>query len=129
MTDQDLSDEQVKQLLKDAEQRLRNKAKQRLSISTSSLKSRYVFKLLASRKSLTDLDLFSLPKIAVENSIKPYIIASENGPQVDRSHLVTQEQRRQANGIRIVEDPIAIKKRAEEVRVLFFDSPSANNLL
>ncbi|PBP17051.1 rRNA-processing protein FCF2 [Diplocarpon rosae] len=95
MADQDLSDEQVKQLLKDAELRLKVKAKQVQTYTASSLES-------------------SLPKIAVKNSVQPYIKATDNGPQVDSSHSVTKKDRKLANGIRVVEDPITIKKRDEE---------------
>ncbi|KAK2628424.1 hypothetical protein QTJ16_001527 [Diplocarpon rosae] len=97
MADHDLSDEQVKQLLKDAELRLKNKAKQVQTSTASSLES-------------------SLPKIAVENSVQPYIKASDNGPQIEPSRSVTEKDRKLANGIRIVEDPIIIKKRDEEAR-------------
>ncbi|PBP20243.1 rRNA-processing protein FCF2 [Diplocarpon rosae] len=82
MADHDLSDEQVKQLLKDAELRLKNKAKQVQTSTASSLES-------------------SLPKIAVENSVQPYIKASDNGPQIEPSRSVTEKDRKLANGIRI----------------------------
>ncbi|KAL2068327.1 hypothetical protein VTL71DRAFT_16425 [Oculimacula yallundae] len=113
MADEDLSDEQLKQLLKDAEQRLRNKGKQQMQISTaSSLES-------------------SLPKITVENPIVSYIKSTKTGPQVDRSHLVTEQERKLANGSRIVEDPIMIKKRAEEEKKAtaganWFNMPKTN---
>ncbi|CZT05093.1 hypothetical protein WAI453_005420 [Rhynchosporium graminicola] len=96
MADEDLSNEQLRQLLKDAEQRLRSKGKQQMLMSTaSSIES-------------------SLPKITMENPIVSYIKSSKTGAQVDRSHLVTEKERKLANGSRIVEDPITIKKRAEE---------------
>ncbi|KAH9221879.1 putative rRNA-processing protein fcf2 [Leptodontidium sp. 2 PMI_412] len=99
MADGDLSDEQLKQLLKDAEQRLRNKGKQQIQLSTaSSLES-------------------SLPKITVEKPIISYIKSTKTGAQVDRSHLVTDKERKLANGTRVVEDPVAIKKRAEETNL------------
>tara|TARA_R110002060_G_scaffold54161_3_gene64770 strand:- start:802 stop:954 length:153 start_codon:yes stop_codon:yes gene_type:complete len=42
MAEEELSEEQLKQLLKDAEQRLRNKGKQQIQISTASpTESRY----------------------------------------------------------------------------------------
>ncbi|CZS90719.1 probable FCF2 Essential nucleolar protein involved in the early steps of 35S rRNA processing [Rhynchosporium agropyri] len=96
MADEDLSNEQLRQLLKDAEQRLRSKGKQQMLMSTaSSIES-------------------SLPKITMENPIVPYIKSTKTGAQVDRSHLVTEKERKLANGSRIVEDPITLKKRAEE---------------
>ncbi|KAI6716379.1 hypothetical protein JHW43_001157 [Diplocarpon mali] len=95
MSDQDLSDEQVKQLLKDAELRLRHKAKQVRASTPSTLES-------------------SLPRIVVENSVQPYIKPTQKGSQVDPSHCVTKQDRKLANGIRLVEDPIVLKKRVEE---------------
>src|SRR6187402_963629 len=127
MANDDLSDEQLKQLLKDAEQRLRNKGKQQTQVSTvTSLGNRYVLHIyiiiLCKRLPFLLLThiISSIPKIAVEKSIEPYIKQTEHGPQVDPAHLVTEEQRKQANGIRVVEDPIAIKKRAAEVRYISF---------
>ncbi|KAK6584327.1 hypothetical protein PZA11_002551 [Diplocarpon coronariae] len=95
MADQDLSDEQVKQLLKDAELRLRHKAKQVRASTPSTLES-------------------SLPRIVVENSVQPYIKPTQKGSQVDPSHCVTKQDRKLANGIRLVEDPIVLQKRVEE---------------
>ncbi|CZT46416.1 probable FCF2 Essential nucleolar protein involved in the early steps of 35S rRNA processing [Rhynchosporium secalis] len=96
MADEDLSNEQLRQLLKDAEQRLRSKGKQQMLMSTaSSIES-------------------SLPKITMKSPIVSYIKSTKTGAQVDRSHLVTEKERKLANGSRIVEDPITIKKRAEE---------------
>ncbi|PVH71435.1 putative rRNA-processing protein fcf2 [Cadophora sp. DSE1049] len=99
MAEGDLSDEQLKQLLKDAEQRLRNKGKQQIQISTAcSIES-------------------SLPKITVQHPIVSYIKSTKTGAQVDRTHLVTEKERKLANGVRVVEDPITIKKRAEETNL------------
>jgi len=96
MAEEELSEEQLKQLLKDAEQRLRNKGKQQIQISTASPTES------------------SLPQITTAKPIVSYIKSTKTGPQVDRSHLVTEKDRKLANGIRVVEDPITIKKRAEE---------------
>ncbi|KAG4427790.1 hypothetical protein IFR05_016726 [Cadophora sp. M221] len=99
MADEDLSNEQLKQLLREAEQRLRNKGKQQMQISTaSSIES-------------------NLPKITVDNPIVSYIKSTKTGAQVDRSHLVTEKERKLANGTRVVEDPITIKKRAEDTNL------------
>lgn len=96
MADDSLSDEQLQQLLKDAEQRMRAKGKKLSTASEISALSQ------------------SIPKIASDKKIDSYIKATANGPQIDSSHLVSEQQRKLANSFRGVEDPIAVKKKAEE---------------
>ncbi|PMD14883.1 Fcf2-domain-containing protein [Hyaloscypha hepaticicola] len=91
MADEDLSDEQVRQLLKDAEERLRSKR-------------------AASKTSLTLQN--SIPKLESGKAIEPYIKTTDQGAYVDPSHFVSPQERKLANGIRVVEDPVAIKAKA-----------------
>ncbi|CAG8971930.1 hypothetical protein HYALB_00003265 [Hymenoscyphus albidus] len=97
MADDDLSDEQLQQLLKDAEQRLRAAKK----------------KGFAQETSLTSLQ--RLPKIASDSPISSYIQKTKQGVQIDPSMLVKAEDRKLANVIRIVEDPIMVKANADKV--------------
>lgn len=57
----------------------------------------------------------SIPKFSTGKSIEPYITSTKKGATVDAKHLVSEEQRKQANGIRIVHDPVEMKKKAAEV--------------
>ncbi|KAF8866013.1 putative rRNA-processing protein fcf2 [Acephala macrosclerotiorum] len=99
MADDNLSDEQLQQLLKDAEQRMRAKGKKPSTASEISALSQ------------------SIPKIASDKKIDSYIKATANGPQIDSSHLVSEQQRKLANSFRVVEDPIAVKKKAEKTNL------------
>lgn len=127
MADDNLSDDQLQQLLKDAEQRLRSKSKtQNKNSEISALSSRYCappnYSPEASEASLTIT--CSIPRIASDKTIESYIKNTKAGPQIDASHLVSEQQRKQANSFRVVEDPITIKKRAEEVWHIFPSIPS-----
>lgn len=61
----------------------------------------------------------SIPKMSTK-TIESYITSTKKGTQVDAKHLVTEEQRKQANGVRIVEDPVAVKNKAAEVFDFYF---------
>jgi hypothetical protein len=72
--------------------------------------------------------IISIPKIS-SHSIEPYIISTKNGTHVDTKHLVSEEQRKQANGIRVVQDPVEIKKKAAEVcREISSSSPKVSSM-
>ncbi|KUJ19787.1 putative rRNA-processing protein fcf2 [Mollisia scopiformis] len=96
MADDNLSDEQLQQLLKDAEQRLRSKSKKQNKPSEISALSH------------------SIPRIASDTKIDSYIKSTQHGPQIDVSHLVSEHERKLANSFRVVEDPITVKKRGDE---------------
>ncbi|KIN06174.1 hypothetical protein OIDMADRAFT_24507 [Oidiodendron maius Zn] len=98
MTDGDLSDEQVKQLLKDAEQRLRE-AKPRLALQ-------------AEESSFSR----NIPKVASGNAIAPYISSSTRGARVESSYLVNTAVRKLSSGVRTVQDPIEIKTKAAQLK-------------
>jgi hypothetical protein len=121
MADEDLSDEQLRQLLKDAEHRLRNRGKQQSQVSSlSHIQTRYAS--VANhppriwRACYRQQNFSSIPKIASTTLIEPYVKTTPQGAQVDRSHLVTLKERKLANGMRVVEDPVAIKEKAIKVR-------------
>jgi hypothetical protein len=94
-TDEELSDEQVRELLKEAERSLR--AKQ-----------------AASQKAAADAP-FKLPRL------KPGHIADSSvtkDGKLDPSKLIDKEQRTLANGIKKIEDPIQVKKQKQQVRTI-----------
>jgi len=91
MADEDFSDEQLRSLLKDAEQRL---------------------KAVKGRRNDQGDALHGIPKIDLGKSVTSYIQKTSQGAQVDPSHLVKPEERKLANGIRRVEDPVAVKAKA-----------------
>ncbi|TVY53638.1 rRNA-processing protein fcf2, partial [Lachnellula cervina] len=95
MADEDLSEEQIHQLLKDAELRL---------------------KADKGRRHNQENALQCIPKIDSGKSVTPYIQKTSQGAQIDPSHLVKPEERRLANGIRRVEDPVAVKAKAAEAK-------------
>ena len=94
--DGDLTDEQVKQMLARATQRLKEKNSHELAKKDDS--PRYTF-----------------PKLQTGALEKPYL--SSNGDVATLNSRRQQERRKQSssNGIRKVEDPVASKKAAEEV--------------
>ncbi|TVY83610.1 rRNA-processing protein fcf2 [Lachnellula suecica] len=110
MADEDLSDAQLRQLLKDAEQRLKA-AKGRKNNQDTSLATQ------------------SIPKIT--SDVSSYIQRTSQGAQVDSAHLVKPEERKLANGVRRVEDPVAVKAKAEKAKKAtagsdWFDLPKTN---
>jgi len=123
MADEDLSDEQLRQLLKDAEQRLRKRGKQQSQVSSlSRVQTRYAsianHPPRIGRAYYRQQNFSSIPKIASTTPTEPYVKTTPQGAQVDRSHLVTLKERKLANGMRVVEDPVAIKEKAIKVRYL-----------
>jgi hypothetical protein len=60
----------------------------------------------------------SIPRISSSKPITPYISATTHSAYVDRSHLVTARDRELSSGVRTVQDPIEIKARAAQVRLL-----------
>ncbi|EHL01678.1 putative rRNA-processing protein fcf2 [Glarea lozoyensis 74030] len=95
----DLSDQQIQQLLKDAEQRLRAAKGKKGSQDASSF--------LTQR----------LPTIASDKTITPYIQKTDQGARVNPSMLINPEVRKLANGIRTVEDPIMAKAKAAKTNL------------
>ncbi|KHJ32485.1 putative rrna-processing protein fcf2 protein [Erysiphe necator] len=98
MADEDLSEPQLKQLLKDAEERLRKNEKIP-QISENDLV-----------KNLQQ----NISSIAAATKIEPYVIGLHNIPNVETAHLIPKKDRIKSDGVRIVVDPIAMKKKASE---------------
>jgi hypothetical protein len=127
LENQDLSDGQIQQMLRDAEQRMRasTEAGANALISTSGvsslpgLDSRYVFTgnsgipfqfihLLTPRStSISTGSGSGLPSLYVKPTV--------SGAQVDPEFLVSKKERKLANTPRCVEDPIAAKAKAVKV--------------
>jgi len=120
MADQQYSDDQLLQLLKDAEGRLRGvkKTQETTAQSLVSLQDRYE----ASWEeigSLTNL-LYSISKGSSPNQITSYISSTSKIAQVDAAHLVTEEQRKLANEARVVVDPVSVKANAAKVSLFTY---------
>ena len=94
----DLSDEQIEQLLARATARLQEKSKD---------------KQLTKKNEQQHL---SFPKLDAGNLEKPYVTTNGDIATIDSSRLLEEKHRKKAEGFRKVEDPIISKKAAEEVR-------------
>lgn len=95
-SEDDLSAEQIHDLLKEAENRMRAK-------NTSAQKSRD-----------SSESHFTLPKLNTGVIAKPYIRREGDVARVDSSRLLDQQDRGLSNDIRKVEDPLQVKKRLAE---------------
>ncbi|KAL1642040.1 dTDP-fucopyranose mutase [Diplodia intermedia] len=94
--DDELSDEQIEMLLKQAEVRAREK-------NTSSS--------LVQLPSAAD---YKLPRLDTPGLPAPYVQTDGEVARVDPSRLLDDQQRTLANHIRKVEDPVAVKKKKIE---------------
>ena len=97
-TDEELSDEQIRELLNEAAVRMRAKAVQ----TAGSVKAEAPFKL---------------PKLQPGHIADTYEKTDGNITRLDHSKLVDKMQQVMANGIKKIEDPLAIKKQKQEVRL------------
>lgn len=113
MADEDLSDEQLQQLLKDAESRLRSKSKGK-SQALAALDQRYFATIIVNpRYGLTSS--CRIPQIDSGSAIQSYINKTKQGAQIDKSLLVQPEVRQLASVVRTVEDPVAVRANVEKV--------------
>ncbi|PQE16563.1 hypothetical protein CJF30_00003258 [Rutstroemia sp. NJR-2017a BBW] len=94
MADNDLSDDQIQQLLKDAENRMRS-TKQ----------------VILTDEDATKISLPTLKK-STESSVSPYVKSNGRHAVVDPSRLVAPEVKKLANSIRTVQDPVAVKAQS-----------------
>ncbi|KAK4543120.1 hypothetical protein LTR36_005897 [Oleoguttula mirabilis] len=92
----DLSDEQIEELLARATARLQQKANEVVLASSD------------------EKHTFSFPKLNAGKLDKPYVSTKGDIASLDASRLLEEKQRKQANGIRKVEDPVTTKKTALE---------------
>lgn len=95
--DDDLTDEQIEQLLANAAARL-----QQQDVSNDITKR-------------NDCSTFNFPKLSVGKLEQPYISTKGHVSTVDGKRLLEEKQRRQADRTRKVEDPVTTKKMALEV--------------
>lgn len=95
---EEFTDEQIEQLLQQAEERIRNPSSTALTHAPATKASPLKRKL----------DESGLPT--------PYIQTNGVIARADPRRLVEDSTRQQANGIRKVEDPLTVKKRKLEVR-------------
>ena len=96
VTDGDLSDEQIDELLARATARLQAKA----GNGSTQLTQKFTF-----------------TKLNTGKLVKPYVTAKGDIASIDASRLLEEKHRTQANETRIVEDPAKVKKLALEVSV------------
>ncbi len=95
--DEDLSDGQIEKLLTRATARLQQKDNTQ-ELATSHPKQH-----------------FNFPKLNTGKLEKPYISTKGDVATVDAKRLLEEKQRKQANMVRKVEDPMMVKKAAIEV--------------
>ncbi|KAF2841450.1 Fcf2-domain-containing protein [Patellaria atrata CBS 101060] len=94
---EDLTDEQIQELLKQAEIRLRAKAE------------------TAQNAQIAQASSFKFPKLDTGAIVKPYVRTDSNGvAKVDSSRLVDSSQRELSNKVRKVEDKLVIKRKIAE---------------
>ncbi|KXT13709.1 hypothetical protein AC579_8104 [Pseudocercospora musae] len=96
-SEDDLTDEQIEELLARATARLQEKAKDR-QLTKHTVQTR------------------NLPKLDAGDLEKPYVSTKGSVATIDSSRLLDQKQRKKAEGIRKVEDPVAARKVADEKR-------------
>ena len=95
--DDSLTDEHIDELLARATARLREKANSKDILKNDEQQS------------------YNFPKLQTGQLEKPYVSSNGNVATVDAPRLLEEKQRKQANGIRRVEEPVAAKKLALEV--------------
>ncbi|KZF21206.1 Fcf2-domain-containing protein [Xylona heveae TC161] len=110
----DLSAEQITQLLKDAEQRLRP--------STAAVAT-------AGKSILASLP--KIPTLGPNNAPQPYVTSNGEMARVDSSRLLNNDQRKKSEGLRKVEDPAQVKAKLQEKKKAdaggaWFNMPKTN---
>jgi hypothetical protein len=95
-TDEDMSDEQIRELLNEAATRMRAKA--------------------AGKPTATPDAPFRLPKLRPGHLADTYEKTDGSITRLDHSKLIDKKQQALANGIKKIEDPLAVKKQKIEVR-------------
>ena len=99
---EDLTDEQMEEMLAQATTRLREKEEAKM------------FQTEAPQK-------FTFPKMNAGALEKPYVVVKGHVAEADKSRLIDDKHRQAGSLIRKVEDPVTAKKLAAEVRhILYF---------
>ena len=103
-TDEELSDEQIRELLNEAAQRMRAKA--------------------ASQLAPTAEAPFKLPKLKPGHIADTYERTEGNITRLDHSKLVDKKQQAFADGVKKIDDPLQVKKlKKQQVRTADTTSP------
>jgi len=97
---EDLTDEQMEEMLAQATTRLREKEEAKM------------FQTEAPQK-------FTFPKMDAGAIEKPYVVVKGHVAEADKSRLIDEKHRQAGSLIRKVEDPVTAKKLAAEVRSFF----------
>jgi hypothetical protein len=95
-TDEDMSDAQVRELLNEAAARMRAKA--------------------AGKPTAAQNVPFKLPKLRPGHLAETHEKIEGNITRLDHSKLIDKKQQALANGIKKIDDPLAVKKQKIEVR-------------
>lgn len=98
--EEDLSDEQMQEMLAQAAKRRQENAS--VALADDEAKS----------------NRFNFPKLNTGEMVQPYVSNKGDVAKVDSSRLLAQQDRKLSNQIRKVEDPVAVKKQMLEVRTL-----------
>ncbi|KAI4745948.1 rRNA-processing protein FCF2 [Aureobasidium sp. EXF-12298] len=96
--EEDLSDEQMQQMLAQAAKRRQEKA----SVA------------LFDKDDKDKANQFNFPKLNTGEMVQPYVSNAGDVATVDRSRLLSEQDRKLSNQIRKVEDPVAFKKKTLE---------------
>lgn len=97
--EEDLSDEQMQEMLAQAARRRKENA----SVA------------LFDKDDKDKASQFNFPKLNTGEMVQPYVSNSGDVATVDRSRLLAEQDRKLSNQIRKVEDPVAVKKKMLEV--------------
>jgi hypothetical protein len=98
MPQEDLTDEQMEEMLAQATTRLREKEESAM------------FKTEAPQK-------YTFPKMNAGDLEKPYVVTKGHIAEADKARLIDEKYRQTGSLIRKVEDPVTARKLAEEVRL------------
>lgn len=104
LEEEELTDEQIDELLSRATDRLKAQSSSRTVARKDERRS------------------YTYPKLQTGQLDKPYVSKKGDVASVNASRSRDGEQQTKANGIRIVQNPATIKKLAEEVRAIQFFS-------
>jgi hypothetical protein len=101
-TDEELTDMQVRELLEDASRRMREKQ-------------------ASSQPTSNPAGPFKLPKLKAGHIADTYTKTEGNITRLDSSKLVNKRDQVMANGVKKIEDPVAIKRQKLEVSAQSLD--------
>ena len=106
-TDEELSDQQIKELLNEAAERMRAKAALQPVAATEAP--------------------FKLPKLRPGHIADTYEKTEGNITRLDHSKLIDKKQLALANGIKKIDDPVADKRKRKEVRYIHLPIPAGDD--